>query len=304
MAGNPVFQSTVYQNFKLVLDNIVDDDHDGIESSIDMPKYFDVGSMGDAYVDDLEMGGTGLAALKPEGSELAASEIKEGVKTRYTARTYGMKILISDEAKEDSKYPEVLKLAKRLKLSLYLTVDYDAAAVPARGWNSSYPGGDGVALFSSSHTLPNGGTWSNDMATPLSPSVQAIVVARAMSMKYPGHNGLIMGFDLKKVCFPTEQWGMWDGILGSAMDPAAGNFAKINVAKKLGIEPVAIKRWTNTTSNYFFITEAPDGLKWKWRRKPKSKTWVDNDQEIEKYGISARWARLWSDPRGVLGVQA
>jgi hypothetical protein len=88
------------------------------------------------------------------------------------------------------------------------------------------------------------------------------------------------------------------------MDPAAGNFAKINVIKKLGIEAVPIKRWTNTTSNYFFITEAPDGLKWKWRRRPKSKTWVDNDQEIEKYGISARWARLWSDPRGVLGVQA
>ena len=58
-----VFQSTVYQNFKLVLENIVDDEHDGIESSIDMPKYFEVGSMSDAYVDDLEMGGTGLAAL-------------------------------------------------------------------------------------------------------------------------------------------------------------------------------------------------------------------------------------------------
>ena len=299
-----VFQSTVYQNFKLVLDNIVDDDHDGIEASIDMPKYFDVGEMGDAYVDDLEMGGTGLAALKPEGAELQPSEIREGVKTRYTARTYGMKILISDEAKEDSKYPEVLKLAKRLKLSCYLTVDYDAAAVPARGWNSSYVGGDGVSLFSASHTLPNGGTWSNDMATPMTPSVQAITVARAMSMKYAGHNGLIMGFDLKKVCFPTEQWGLWDAILGSTMDPAAGNFAKVNVAKKLGLEAVPIKRWTNTTSNYFFITDAPDGLKWKWRRRPKSKTWVDNDQEIEKYGISYRSARLWSDPRGVLGVQA
>lgn len=304
MAGNPVFQSTVYQNFKLVLDNIVDDEHDGIESAIDMPKYYEVGTMGDAYVDDLEMGGTGLAALKPEGAELAPSEIKEGVKSRYTARTYGLKILISDEAKEDSKYPEVLKLAKRLKLSLYLTVDYTAALVPARGWNSSYPGADGVSLFSSSHTLPNGGTWSNDMATPLSPSVQAVTVARSMSMKFPGHNGLIMGFDLKAVCFPTEQWNIWKYVLGSEMDPAAGNFAKINVVKPLGLEQVPIKRWTNTTTNFFFRTEAPDGMKWKWRRRPSSKTWVDNDQEIEKYAISARWANGWSDARAVLGSQA
>ena len=304
MAGQVVYQSTVQSNFKEVLDNIVDDDTDGIEANLDMKKYFDVGSMKDAYVDDLEMGGPGLVSEKVEGSELTMGALREGVTTRYLARTYGMKMLISEEAKEDSKYPEVLKLAARLKLSLYLTVEYDAASVPARGWNSAYVGGDGVSLFSSAHALPNGGTFSNDMATPMTPSVQAIVVARAITLKYPGHNGLIMGNDIKKVCFPTEQWGSWKGILGSEKDPTAGNFTQINVIKDMSIEQVPIRRWTNTTSNFFFITDADNGLKWKWRRKPSSKTWVDNDQEVEKYGISARWARLWSDPRCVLGSQA
>ncbi len=304
MAGTVVFQSTVASNLKEVLDNIVDDDTDGVEAKMDMPKYFEVGSMKDAYVDDLEMGGPSLVALKPEGSELTLGSLREGVLTRYLARTYGMKMIVSDEAKEDSKYPEVLKLARRLKLSMYLTVDYDAAAVPARGWNTSYPIGDGLPLFSASHTLPNGGTFSNTMATPMTPSVQAVIVARAQAMKFAGHNGLIMGQDLEAVCFPQEQWGLWGGICGSEKRPDAGNFAEINVVKTMSLKQVPIRRWTNTTTNYFFTTDAPDGLKWKWRRKPKSKTWVDNDQEVEKFGISARWDRGCSDPRGVLGVQA
>lgn len=304
MAGNVVYQSTVASNLKEVLDVIVDDKTDGLEGGLVMPKYFDVGTMKDAYVDDLEVGGTGLASEKPEGSELSLGQLREGAKTRYLARTYGQKMIVSEEAKEDYKYPEVLKLAQRLKRAVYKTVEYDAATVPARGWNTSYVGGDQVCLFSASHTLPGGGTFSNTMATPMTPSVQAVIVARASALKLPGHDGLIDGYDLKKVAFPTEQWGVWDGIVGSEKRPDAGNFAEVNVVYKMNIEPVPIKYWTNTTTNFFFITDAEDGLKWKWRRKPRSKTWVDNDQEVEKFGISARWSRLWSDPRGVYGVQA
>jgi hypothetical protein len=304
MAGNVIYQSTVASNLKEVLDQIVDDKMDGLEEQLQIKQYFDVSGMKDAYEDDLEMGGPALASEKTEGAEMTLGSLKEGVITRYIARTFGMKMIISDEAKEDSKYPEVINLFKRLKLSLYLTADYDGAAVPARGWNSSYVGADGVSLFNSAHTLPNGGTWSNTMATPMSPSVQAVIVAKAVVAKYTGHNGLIMGQDLEKVCFPSEQWGVWEGITGSDKRPDLGNFAEINVVKPLRLQCVEIKRWTNTTTNYFFKTNAPNGLRWKWRRRPRLKTWLDNDQEVEKAGISARWDRRWTDPRGVFGVQA
>ncbi len=305
MAGNVIYQSTVASNLKETLDEIVDDKTDGLESGLIMPKYFMEGSMKDAYVDDLETGGPSLVPLKPEGTELSLGALREGQLYRYMARTWGMKMMISDEAKEDYKYPEVVKLARRLKRALFKTVEYEAAAFIARGWDATYPIGDGQPMFSASHTIPSGGTFSNTAAAPVAPSMAAVALHRATTLKMPGHDGLIEGYDLEKVVFPQEQWSTWDQILGSTMEPVTNNFAAINTVKKLSITPVAVRYWTNTTTNYFYITEAKaDGLKWKWRRRPKSKTWVDNDQEVEKWGISARWANGISDPRGVFGVQA
>jgi hypothetical protein len=62
---------------------------------------------------------------------------------------------------------------------------------------------------------------------------------------------------------------------------------------------VPVKYWTGSTTNWAVLTDAPDGLKWKDRRKPKSRSWVDNNVEALRYSVSARWARGWSDPRGL-----
>jgi hypothetical protein len=145
------------------------------------------------------------------------------------------------------------------------------------------------------------------MAVPMSPSRQAVIAARAQAMQYPGHDELIEGYQLKKVVHPTAQWGVWQGICYSAYAPEPGAYNEINVVKqKMGLEPVEVKYWTNTTTNYMFTTDCEKklGLKWKWRRRPRTKTWMNNDQEIEKAGISARWSRLWTDPRCTLGVNA
>jgi hypothetical protein len=304
MSAGPIFTSTVATNLLPILSDIIDDKTDGIEGGMVMKRYFEESSMSKAYDIDLEMGGTGLASEKPEGSELAIGNIFEGKQTTYYARTFGLKFIVTDEAKEDSQYPEVLKLARRGKRAMYKTVEYDAAAVLSRGWNSSFVGGDGVALFSSSHTLPNGGTFSNNMATPMTPSRQAVSVARAQAQHLVGHDGLIEGYTLKKVLFPSEQYFVWQGICESEYAPDPGIFNEINVVKRMALEPVEVKYWTSTTTNSIFLTDAENGLKWKWRKRPFQKTWMDNDQGVEKFGFYARWVRLWSDARCAIGNQA
>lgn len=307
MAGT-IYTSTVATNLKPILEDIAQDKTDGLEDGLVMRTFFyDGEAQTDAYDIDLEMGGPGLATEKPEGDELSVGGISEGYQSVYITRTFGMKMMITEEAKEDSRYPEVINLFRYLKRALYKTVEYDAAAVLARGFNTSFVGGDGLPLWSASHTLPGGGTFSNLMAVPMTPSRQAVIAARAQAMKYPGHDGLIEGYQLQKVVHPTEQWGVWQGIVGSSHAPEPGAFNEINVVNmKMGLEAVEVKYWTNTTTNYMFLTDCDKklGLKWKWKRRPKTKTWLDNDQEVEKAGISARWSRLWSDPRCTLGVQA
>lgn len=299
-----VSTSTVAGNLKETLEEIVDDDTDGSASDLPVFKLFEEGNMADQFVDDLEYGGPGLAVEKPEAVETQAGTIKEGYLTRYMARTFGLKLIISDEAIEDSKYDKVINAAKRLKRAMVKTVEIDATNVFVRMFNSSYVGGDSVSLGSASHTLPQGGTFSNQMAVPMAPSVAAVIVATTQIMKYPGHDGIVEGYSGQCVGCPVDQWAAWKVILNSTHKPEAGEFNAINVANGLGLDVYPLKQWTNSTTNWFIRTDVDNGLKWLWRRQPKGRAWVDNDHEVKKFSISARWARGWSDPRCVLAVNA
>ncbi len=74
----------------------------------------------------------------------------------------------------------------------------------------------------------------------------------------------------------------------------------MNSIYKENITKVPVKYWNNTTTNWLLRTDAENGLTWFWRRKPKSNTWVTEDKTMMNYGITARWARGWTNPRGIL----
>jgi hypothetical protein len=299
MSSGAIFTSTIFNSVKLTLDAIVDDDTANSESTLVCKKWLKMGNQEDSYEDDLEMGGPGLASEVDEGQEIETGAIREGFITRYIARKFGLRLIVTDEAVEDNKYPEVLKLGKRLSRALYKTLDIDCTNILVRAQNAAYTGGDGVPLASASHTLPNGGTWSNTFATPLAPSRIAVGSAVSLMRKFPGHDGVTEGAEPKKIVHPTEQWMVWSGILNSTMAPEAGNFAEINAVKRdLDITPVSIKYWSNTSTNWGIITDADNGVQMRWRRKPRKNSWVENDNETMKYSITARWSRGWSDARG------
>ena len=302
--------STVYSvslpnSLKETLEEIVNDPHEGLEARSMYRDYYQVGNMDDQWFDDLEMGGIGLLSELDEGAELKVGSIREGTLWRYTARRYGGKVIITDIALEDSKYKEIIQATKRVNRAMWKTVAYDAANIFVRGWNTNFVFGDGQPLFSSSHTIPDGGTFSNTMAVPMSPSLAALIVVQSTISKWPGHDGTVGdSYRMMKVISPIDQWAVWGTILGSEKDPKAGNFAAINIVKRdFDVKVCATPFWRNTTTNWAVKTDCPNGLKWFWRRRPRSRQWLDNDFEIRKFGISARWARGISDPRGVYGVQ-
>lgn len=301
-----VFTGTIFHSLKKTLRKIINDPSDGFQSKAYVHRFCEEGSMDENYVDDLEMGGPGLASEKTEGAEIYTGTMREGVLTRYFARTFAQKLIVTREAMEDCKYDQALMLARRLKRSMWKTVDIDATNLLVRMFNTSYVGGDGQCLGASTHTLPGGGTFSNIMATPLSPSRAAMIAATSQLKLYPGHDGITEGVMPKKIVCPVAQWAVWEGIVKSSKAPEPGQFNEINVVNQtLNIEDiVANPYWSNTTTNWALITDADNGLNFLWRRKPSSDDWVDNDQQLYKYAISARWGRGWSDPRCILGVNA
>jgi hypothetical protein len=169
-----------------------------------------------------------------------------------------------------------------------------------RATNSSFVGGDGQPLASTSHTLPGGSTFSNMMAVAMSPSKAAMYIARAQLRQQVGHDGLIDGNEIEKVVFPVQQEGVWDEVLDSKFDPTPGAFNAVNSIYNEKITKVPVKYWNNTTTNWLLLTDAENGLTWFWRRKPKSNTWVTEDKTMMNYGITARWARGWTNARSIL----
>lgn len=293
-----VFTSTVVDGLKLTLRKTIDDSLSNFKAKSLFGDWMDVGNMDDNFVDDLEMGGPGLAAEKPEGSEIVAGTLREGTLTRYMSRTFGLKIVISEEAIEDNKYPAILKAAARLGRAMYKTIDYDTTNMLARATNASFVIGDGQPLASASHTLPNGGTFSN-LLTAMSPSRIAMATATTQMRLVPGHDSLIEGVEPKVVVCPQAQWYVWQGLMMSDKAPEPGAFNEINVVKNLGMKLVANKYWSNTTTNWAVISDVDNGLNFLWRRKPRNDDWVDKDQGLMKYGITARWSRGCSDARSI-----
>jgi hypothetical protein len=298
-----VFTGNIYHALKATLSNVVDDKSDGYESDLDFTDWCEVKGMSDNYEDDQEFGGPGLAAEVPEGDEMPAGSIREGATTTYRARKFGLRLVVSEEAMEDNKYDRVISAAKRLKRSLYKTSDIDATSMLVRATNASYPGGDGVALASASHSLPGGGTFSNLMATPMTPSRMAVIQVTSQIKKLPGHDGITEGYMPKVILCPTEQWAVWEGILQTDKVPESNN-NEINVVKKLSLVAKPLRFWDNTTTNWAVKTDCENGLQFRWRRRPKNRTWVENSQELMNYAISARWARGWTDARSLIFVDA
>lgn len=314
-----VFRSALSRLLKETLETIIDDKSDNFESSLVFPDYMNVESMDEAWIEDLELAGPPLASVKPEGQEMAFGDIVQGAVTRYIARTFAMRMTISKELMKDNRYDEAIKAARRLKRIIFKTADYDAANILIRQFDTNYPGGDGVPLASNAHTLPRGGTWSNIMASPASPSKVSLATAVAQIKKYPGHDGLLgSGIKPKKVVFPTEQWSIWNEILGqktlstNASQTSSGSaantaqFAEFNTFKSAfgGVDGVEVLYWTNTTTNWGIITDAENGLKFLWRQRPESQTWVENSQLNMSHSVDARWTTGWSDSRSYYGINA
>lgn len=300
-----VFTGTIKHELKQTLDQIVYDDTDGVTAGSVMAKFCNVSDMQDNYDDDQEIAGPSYASEKVEGQAIVVGSLKEGTTWRYNARTFGQQLSVTREAVEDNKYKKAFDYGRHLKRSMVKTYDLDSTGMLINMFSTTALGYDGVALGSSTHPLPNGGTFSNIMATAMTPSRLALITAISQLMSMPGHDGTPEGYNAKTIVCPVAQWAVWKGVLGSSMAPDPGIYNEINVVNTdhggTVTDVVPNKYWTNTTTNWAIITDADNGLRFKWKRKPEGDDWMDNSQQVFNYAVTARWARGWSNPRGILG---
>jgi len=301
-----IFRSTNAATLQKTLDGIIDDKADKIESGLYYRKWMAEETIDGAYSDYQEYAGPGYAYQIPEGTEVPEAGMFQGPMTRFMPNKYGLRMIITEEAIEDCKYKEVIDLARRNKRAVWKTVEVTAHDILNRMFNTSYPLADGLPLGSASHILPNGGTASNVMSTPLSPSITALSTAVTDLMKMVGHDGTIEGYQAKRIVCPADQWAVWKGILGSADSPET--YQGINVVSKahLGIEgdPVATPWWNSSATQWAVQTDCDNRPTKVWNRKPRGKTYVDEPHECMVYSSTARWDDGCADYRTFYCVEA
>lgn len=295
-----IFLSTIAGSLKKTLDRVMMDE-DKSDTMV-LNKYCEMRPMTDAYHDDLDYGGPGLASAKAEGAQVLLGSIVEGDMWRYIAQTYGIKLTVSEEALEDAKYPEAINRQKYNADAMYLTCEYLAASMLINRSDSDYVGGDGVTLASASHPLTRGGgVFSNVLSTPAGPSQQAVELVVADMRVMPGRDGYIRPIRPKGVVHPSSQWASWVNILQAEKNPAPGNFHAVNTLRSQSwrLEPIEVPYWQGADNDWGVTTDVKGGLTWRWRRKPRSRSWVDNDTTTVHSAMTMRLAFGWSDPRGI-----
>jgi hypothetical protein len=70
---------------------------------------------------------------------------------------------------------------------------------------------------------------------------------------------------------------------------------------KLLSDVIVISRMTSTTA-WFIKTDANDGLKILWRRKPTKSMEGDFETDSMRYKATERYTLGWTDPRAVYGT--
>ncbi len=211
-----------------------------------------------AYELDVSLSGTGLAVRKPEGSAINYDGEKQDFATTYEHTVFALGIIITMEAQMNNLYRDLAtKGGKMLARSLMHTDEQLAADIINNAYTDNI--GDGTTLFSTTHVLGKGGTFSNrfDVFTPLSQT--AVEDATIVIEDYRDGAGLLIDARAMSLHAPRQLRYTCDRILDSRFEPDSANNA---INPVVGIFPGGYHinhRFTSTT-DWFIKTDVENGF--------------------------------------------
>lgn len=227
-----------------------------------------------AYEQSAYYGGLGLPILKPEGKEVTYDDFVQGPTKTWTHRTFGLAVRITEEMIEDSLYPdiptEMSGMTKEMGSSfaeLWEVLVHDIFNTGTT--TTSHTAGDGLAVFSASHTLLRGGNYSNLLSPAADLSATALQTVIDSFTTTKDDSGKFQIIKPKYILVhPNNAWKSYE-LLESGYDPESPNNA-INSIRKWGLQPIVSPYYTDTDA-FTLIAEPPHadaGIIAFMRRKP------------------------------------
>jgi len=256
-----------------------------------------------SFEEETKLSGFSAAPVKQEGAAIEYDNAQETWTARYTHETIALGFAITEEAVEDNLYDSLSsRYTKALARAMAYTKQTKAAAVLNNGFDSSYPGGDGVELFSTVHPLVSGGVNSNEPSTAADLNETSLEAAVIQIAGWTDERGLLIAAKPRKLIVPPSLMFVatrlleTEGRVGTADND-------LNALRNNGSIPegYTVNHFLTDDDAWFLTTDVPNGLK-HFTRSPMA-TSMDGDFDTGnvRYKARERYSFGWSDPLGIFG---
>lgn len=253
---------------------------------------------------EIEMKYLGAADIKPEGSPVAMDSMGQRVITNYIHRTIATGYEISYEALSDNLYKDQFpQKSISVRNALSVTKNTLGANVLNNAFDTSYPVGDGQSLCSDSHPI-DGGTYSNKLSN-VDFSETSLERALIEIQKFKTQSGIPAQTKAKRLIVPRELQFTVSRLLNSSLRTGTAN-REISAIYHGDYIPEGYKvnQFLDSTSSWYIITDAPDGLKHYQRENVQIDAQPDFNTKSIRVTAMERYCFGATNPRGVFGVQA
>jgi len=256
-----------------------------------------------SFEEETKLSGFSAAPVKQEGAAIEYDNAQETWTARYTHETIALGFAITEEAVEDNLYDSLSsRYTKALARAMAYTKQTKAAAVLNNGFDSNYPGGDGVELFSTAHPLVSGGVNSNEPSTAADLNETSLEAAVIQIAGWTDERGLLIAAKPRKLIVPPSLMFVatrlleTEGRVGTADND-------LNALRNNGSIPegYTVNHFLTDDDAWFLTTDVPNGLK-HFTRSPMA-TSMDGDFDTGnvRYKARERYSFGWSDPLGIFG---
>jgi len=256
-----------------------------------------------SFEEETKLSGFSAAPVKNEGSAIAYDNAQEAFTARYTHETIALGFSLTEEAIEDNLYDSLSsRYTKSLARAMAYTKEVKGASVLNNGFSASFPGGDGVPLFSTVHPLISGGVNSNTPATPADLNETSLENAVIQIAAWTDERGLLIAAKPRKLIIPSALQFVATRLLETELRVGTAD-NDINALKNNGSIPggYAINHWLTDTDAWFLTTDVPNGMKHFVRTPLSNSMDGDFDTGNVRYKSRERYSFGFSDPLGMFG---
>ena len=212
-----------------------------------------------AYEESAYYAGLGNLSRKGEGEPIQYDEMVQGPTKRWNHTTYALGVRITEELIEDSLYDDIGEmetLSRELGSSAKETLNVLSFDIYNNGSvTTNHTAGDGLAVFSNTHTQLRGGTWSNLLTPAADLSATSLQTALQTFETQRDDTGKFQTIRAKWILVhPANEWKARE-LLQSTYDPESPNNA-VNTIRSRNLELVVTPYYTDNDA-FTLIAEPP-----------------------------------------------